>query len=162
MSTILVLKPRGEMGDREVINQYYDYVLEKVADMTAPHSGEDIERIESRRKTSLEQYGVKPDSPHIFEYVMGDYAAAPSYDDFTEIFPLAGDAESRTVCKPEQLRRASEILQQMKRELMEMGGDPERNDGIEYTPEERAWEMETGVIALCEFAAEHGHCVAIT
>lgn len=45
---------------------------------------------------------------------------------------------------------------------MEMDGGPERNDGIDYTPEERAWEMETRVIALCEFAAEHGHCVALS
>ena len=103
MSTILVLKPRGDRANREIINEYFDYVLEKTTAMTTPNSPEDIERIESRRRTSLEQYGVKPESVHISEHVLWEYAAADSFNAFRELFPPSPTPS--VVCEQRHLKK---------------------------------------------------------
>lgn len=162
MSTTLHLRMQKNIDGKNVINEYYNYVREKqerlLEDSTLDIA--DTERVERRRERALNRYNEDPSSVHIWEQVFGDYAAADSWDEFRELFPPSPTPS--VVCDPKKLERACEILGRVKEELKAMGGGPERSDGIEYTPGEQEWIMETQIIALCEFAAKERYCLSFS
>lgn len=80
--------------------------------------------------------------------------------DWSAIYDIFPD-RTENVTGPEGASRLVELLKKGKHRLM-AGEGPDWHDGLEYTPEETEYELETEIIALCEFAAENGYSICLS
>lgn len=145
-----------EEHDKDVIENYFDYLVEKHQEVDP--GDHDVSRHNGMREYHLEKYR-ETGWVSIYHRGWPDYPATEAWEEFWDILESEGEENHQTkpITDEETLRTLVELLKDMKEELKERGGGPERSDGLEYTPEDREFGFELGPIALIEFAIDEGY-----
>lgn len=158
MGTTLHLIVDPEDRDSAVIEEYYDYVVEKYERLDTDDTMK-VEWINDRRTRHVNLF-ENEDNFTIFEYVPRGSGVNDAANKLFKMMHLMYEqADPDTAHGEETIAELVDVLQDIKEELKETS---EESGTSEYTPDDREAQFETEPIAICEFALENGYGIEVS
>lgn len=149
MGTDLVLVVPENEQNEQTVRAYYEYVLEKKRTIRPEAAEESVEDLSDYQFTQERlNHG---DELFISERLFSDVSDIMDWEPVKEMFGLDESWDNSVIRESRDLKNLIEVLRDAKEQL-------------ESEEPELYWDynLETQVIALCEFALEHGYGVRLS
>lgn len=149
MGTSIYLEIPDEVNESDVIEAYYEYIVDKLGQIRPEWKPASIDDYVLYQIT-MERY-VEEDVFYVAEQLSSTVIDHMDWETVRALFELDEGWHDTVICDREKIRSLIETVRQAARELEECFPDRNWRDSLEIQS-----------IALCEFALENDYCIGLS